>query len=99
MAQNMPDLFTQRVSEGAVARVLDVLSTTPNRRDTPRTGDKQGNFDFWFDGGACRVQTGRLEFEFLDGTAVHVGAPIPVLSLTIRFPDGRQVRVQQEAPI
>lgn len=97
MTADLPEVLRKRVSEQAVARVLEVLSTLPNRRETPRAGDRAGSFDYWFDGGACRVQTGVMEFELDDGTVVRVGGPMLALSLSIRFPDGRRVRIQQES--
>lgn len=96
MADHISEWFQSRVSERAVARVLELLATEPHRRDVPHAGDRQGDFDYWFDGGACRVLTGSVEFELDDGTLVRSSAPMPHLALTIRFPDGRRVRVQQE---
>ena len=89
--------FDRRIDEGAVAKVLYLIATEPNRREKPTVGDLEGAFDFWFDGGAARIQTGYLDYSFADGTRAKLAAPIPALSLTIEFPDGRRVRVQQES--
>jgi hypothetical protein len=85
-----------RVSEEAVARVLGLVAALPNRREVPLVDDPKGDFDFWFDGGTCRMITGYNEFRFLDGTIAQVGSCNPLLSVNIRFPDGRRVLVQQE---
>jgi hypothetical protein len=61
-----------------------------------QVGDLEGDYDYWLDGGACKVYTGNMEFVFQDGTIATVAAPIPSLSLNIRFHDGRLVRIQQE---
>ena len=56
-----------------------------------------GTFDFWFDGGAGRTQTGYIEYELVDGTRVAGGAPVRVLSVTIEFSNGSRVKIQQES--
>jgi hypothetical protein len=89
--------FERRVREEAVANVLRCIATVPNRRDAPVPGDLQGGFDFWFDGGAAKIETGCIEYRLTNGTKAIVGAPIPALSVTIEFPDGCRVRVQQES--
>ena len=89
------DLFKHRVDESAVAKILQTIVTCPNRRNTPRTGDAPGPFDFWFDGGAARVQTGYVEYMFTDGTSVILAQPVPRLSIKIRFANGALVTVQQ----
>jgi hypothetical protein len=53
-------------------------------------------FDFWFDGGAAKIQTGYVEYSFTTGAHATVGAPIPALSVIIDFPNACRVRVQQE---
>jgi len=93
------DRWKSRISEEAVARILGLIATMPNKRDTPLGGDLEGPYDFWFDGGACRTITGWNEFRFQDGTLAQVGSCNPILSVDIRFPDGRRVRVQQEGDL
>ena len=56
-----------------------------------------GEFDFWFDGGTARIQTGYVEYQFADGARATVAAPVLALSVTIDFPNGCRVRVQQES--
>jgi len=85
-----------RVTEEAVAWVLQLVATIPNKREARQAGDFEGDYDYWFDGGACEVFTGSIKFVFQDGTIATVAAPIPSLSLDIRFPDGRRVRIRQE---
>ena len=94
---DLKERFERRVSEAAVAEVLTLLSTRPNSRDRPIPGDLDGPFDFWFDGGSARIQTGWVEYALTDGTRVTVGAPVPALSIVIDFPNGCRVRVQQES--
>src|SRR5262245_15498288 len=89
--------FRGRVSEAQVAWVLQLVATTPNRRDRPIAGDLQGKFDFWFDGGAGQVITGWNEYDLTDGTRVVVGTS-PVLSVTIQFPSGSRVAINQDSP-
>ena len=89
--------FRNRVSEAQVARVQKLISTTPNRRNRPIAGDLPGRFDFWFDGGAGQMITGWNEYDLTDGTRVAV-ATIPVLSVTIQFPNGSRVAVSQNSP-
>jgi hypothetical protein len=84
-----------RVSEEAVARVLGCVAALPNRREAPLVDDPKGDFDFWFDGGTCRMITGYNEFRFQDGTIAHVVVS-PLLAVEISFPDGRRVRVHQQ---
>ncbi len=91
----MIEWMKNRVSESTVARILEVVGTTVNRRDQPLPTDPCGDYDFWFDGGAAKVETGCILYDLDDGTEVRVGAPIPVLSITISLADGRLVRIQQ----
>ncbi len=89
--------FERRVDERAVGEILLWIATVPNKRETPIVGDLKGSFDFWFDGGAAKIQTGYVEYQFYTGAIATVGAPIPALSVTINFPNGSRVRVQQES--
>jgi len=85
-----------RINEKDVASILALISDTPNRRGHSMASDLAGKYDFWFDGGACRVHTGSLEYVFSNGTRALVGAPIPWLSVTIEYSDGRRVTIKQE---
>jgi len=93
----LAERFRRRVTEEAVATVLQCIAVAANRRERPIPGDVAGQFDFWFDGGAGRIQTGFIEYELQDGTRAVVGAPIPALSVTLDFPNGCRVRIQQES--
>jgi hypothetical protein len=97
VAVNVEELFRNRVGELQVAQVLQLIATLPNKRERPVSGDPPGKVDFWFDGGAGRVITGWNEYDLADGTRVTVGTT-PVLSVTIQFPSGSCVRIQQESP-
>ena len=92
---NLRAQFERRVDEGAVARILENIATAPNKRESPTPADEAGAFDFWFDGGAATIQTGSIEYKFSDGTRAALAAPVPALSVTIEFPNGCVVIVQQ----
>jgi hypothetical protein len=94
---NILERFQRRVPEETVARVLQLIAETPRRRHEPVAGDLPGPFDYWFDGGAAKTHTGYVEYGFTDGTTALVGNPVPALSVSIEFPNGSRVRVQQEA--
>ena len=91
------EMFERRVNELAVAEILQLIATAPHRREKPVPGDVEGVFDFWFDGGAERIQTGWVEYQFTNGASATVGAPIPALSVVIEFANGCRVGVQQES--
>jgi hypothetical protein len=93
---DLRERFERRIDEGTVAKILQCIATHPNKRDTPTAGDIAGPFDFWFDGGAATIQTGVIEYKFADGARATLAAPIPALSVTIEFPNGSRVRIQQE---
>ena len=95
MYMNVEELFRNRVTEAQIAHVMQIVATLPNRRNEPISGDISGEFDFWFDGGACRIITGCNEYDLADGTRV-TGATIPVLSVTIQFSNGSRVKIQQD---
>ena len=65
--------------------------------ERPGPEDLAGEFDFWFDGGACRQITGYTEYQLADGT-VATNAVTPGLSLSIQFPDGRRVGIREHRP-
>jgi hypothetical protein len=80
----------------ALAHVLHAIRTCPNVRDRPITGDVVGQFDFWFDGGAGRIQTGMSEYEFTDGTRVsfHLGGPPLSHCFQVYFANGWTVQLR-----
>ncbi len=92
---DLSERFKRRIAEETVARVLQCLAAVPNKRTEPTAGDLAGEFDFWFDGGAAIIQTGNIEYTFADGTRATVAAPCPGLSVTIEFPNGCRVTIQQ----
>lgn len=92
----MMELMKNRVGELDVARVLHLIGATPNRREKPLPSDTDGDYDFWFDGGAASVETGYINYYLDEGTRVWVAAPVPVLGMEIKFADGRVIVVQQE---
>ena len=94
---DIEDRWKNRVDESAVGKVLQAIAVMPNRRDTPRTDDLSGNFDFWFDGGAGRVITGWTEYEFADGTRARVDDTL-ALHVVIRFKNGYGAAISQLDP-
>jgi len=92
------EFFKDRIDEGAVARILQLIAETPNRRERPITGDLTGAFDFWFDGGAGRNITGWTEYKFADGARATVSVT-PALSVAIKFQNGCYVAVTQELEV
>ena len=92
---NLRKAFVRRVTERAVADILRCIAETPNRRTSPLPGDLKGSFDFWFDGGAGRFQTGYVEYTLDNGARATVGEPVPALSVSIDFADGTRVSVLQ----
>ncbi len=94
---NLDERFERRIDEAAVAAILLSIATAPNRRERPTATDEPGAYDFWFEGGAATIQTGSIEYTFADGTRATVAAPVAALSITIEFPNGSMVRVQQES--
>jgi hypothetical protein len=93
---DLRERFERRVPELMVAHVLESIAEEPHRRSAAGAGDLPGQFDYWFDGGAAKIETGYVEYRFVDGTKAIVGNPIPALSISIEFPNGCWVRVQQE---
>ena len=87
-------MFKDRVSEGDVGRILQLIADAPNSRERPIPGDLNGSFDFWFDGGAALIITGWTEYYFADGTRATVGGS-SLLSVAIKLPDGSCVSVRQ----
>jgi len=93
--KDVEELFRQRISEAQVAQVLQLIGALPNKRDRPTAGDLPGRFDFWFDGGAGQIVTGYNQYDFADGTRAIV-VTSPVLEITLQFPNGSRVGIQQE---
>jgi hypothetical protein len=85
----------RRVSEEMVSRVLWTIHAPPNSRREPLTGDMAGEYDFWFDGGACRVVTGCTYYYFRDGTTAFVSV-VPRLAVRIAFATGETVDISQQ---
>lgn len=80
-----------------IAEILALIDAQPNRREQPIKTDLKGTYDFWFDGGACRVVTGYTEYAFADGTKVLRGV-LRFFNLTIIFPDGIVIEMSQRGP-
>jgi hypothetical protein len=95
MCSSERDLFERRVAEKTVAGILELIASRPNLRDKPYPDDSRDRrYDFWFDGGACELQTGVNVYDLKDGTVVEVGA-CPALNVSIILRDGRRVQIQQ----
>ena len=87
--------FSERVDEDRLAQILLLIADPPNRRSAPAYGDLEGEFDFWFDGGACKGHTGTKHYSFSDGTVAIVVCPAPWLQVVVEFPSGHQVQINQ----
>jgi hypothetical protein len=96
LAKRKLNIVGQRVNEQAVANILNCIAILPNYREERQTDDLNGDYTYWFDHGACKIMRGGKRFVFKDGTKADL-AELPLLSLTINFPDGRVVVVQQES--
>jgi hypothetical protein len=80
---------------GEVVRILNLMASTPNRREAPIDGDIEGNFSYWFDGGAVRYETGPTLFQLMDGTKIWQDVSLQ-LSLRIIFQEGINIRIKEE---
>jgi len=78
-----------------VSRVLWSIHAPQNSRKEPLAGDMTGEYDFWFDGGACRVVTGCTYYYFRDGTTAFVSV-VPRLAVRIAFSSGETVDISQQ---
>ena len=81
-------------SLAAVARVLALMDEPPSVRQAPRENDLPGDFTFWFDGGAAKVDTGITRYTFTDGTVAST-VVTPLVNAHLRFPSGREVTVSE----
>jgi hypothetical protein len=79
-----------------LANMLHAIKAPTGLRDKPSAGDLPGAFDFWFDGGAGKHQTGLSEYAFATGArarSILCGPPL-CFSVDVEFPNGWTVRVQ-----
>ncbi|MBS1794310.1 MAG: hypothetical protein JSS81_10675 [Acidobacteria bacterium] len=84
-------MWENRIGEGAVARILSLIAAPPNARPDPA----EPNYRQIFDGGTITFQTGVTLYEFADGTRALAGV-LPHLNVTIVFPDGRTISIEQK---
>ena len=96
MKAELSNPFAYRVSESRVAEILSVIAEPPGLRRIPKAGDADEDFDFWFDGGACKHHTGSSHFQFKDGTLAIVASPAQWLWVKIMFADGESVEILQK---
>lgn len=89
------NLFALRISEARVAAVLTSIANPPGKRTRPHPEDASGDFDFWFDGGACKHHTGSAHYHFTDGTIAIVASPAIRLWVRIQFPEGEEATLCQ----
>jgi hypothetical protein len=95
-SESMADFFAKRVGEDRVAAVLQLIAAKPRWRDSAAEGDLPGDFDYWFDGGACKQHTDSEDYLFADGTRAFVAAPATWLWVSIAFPNGEVVNIVQD---
>ena len=98
MSTDATNPFSKRVPEARVAAVLSVIADPPGMHRQHAPGDAEGDFDFWFDGGACKYHTGSAHYHFTDGTTAILATPAAWLWVRITFADGRQVNINEEHP-
>jgi hypothetical protein len=79
-----------------VRHVLDVIADPSQLRAERGEDDLEGDFTRWFDGGAVKSLVGWTEYHFEDGTLAVVTGRLK-LRLSIRFPNGRFVTLDQTA--
>ncbi|MCM2256787.1 MAG: hypothetical protein NDJ94_14095 [Vicinamibacteria bacterium] len=79
-----------------VSRVLWAIAAMPHRRDRPVAGDLEGDWDFWFDGGACRCTTDVNNFTLQDGSEAWLSTSSLTLRGGVRLPDGKVVTFGEE---
>ncbi len=91
----MKDIFKDRVNEREISQILSLIATPSDKRDHPVSEDIKGKFGHWFDGGAIQMAAGSCTYHFFDGTRAFVVSPVPVLDLTIHFPNGRTIEIKQ----
>lgn len=91
----METAFDRRIPETQVAAIMATIASSPNRREHPKPDDIQGDFTFWFDGGACAEHTGSRHYFFADGTTAMLAWPATWLWAKITFPNGEVVEVIQ----
>ena len=84
-------MWDKRVNEGDVAAILNLIQSPPNIQPHP----ENPNFKQIFDGGLRTLETGITRYEFSDGTRASV-AVLPVLCVSIVFPNGVKIRINQE---
>ena len=95
MSEPCDNPMARRVPESRVAAILSAIADPPGRRTRPLPEDEPGDFDFWFDGGACKYHTGSAHYRFADGTVAMVASPAALLWVRIRFQDGQLVEIAQ----
>jgi hypothetical protein len=78
----------------AVARLLGLMTATPNLRDQPQPGDRPGAFTHWFDGGAITVVNDYALYEFVDGARALL--PAPFRQVFLQLPDGTHLSLSWE---
>lgn len=78
-----------------IIHLLTLINDPPNIRNKPKSGDIEGDFDYWFDGGSMRNVTGFTEYLFDDGS--HARIPVvPNLTISIHLAIGKNILLQEE---
>jgi hypothetical protein len=83
------------VSLHDLLHILILIERMPNAREQPLPDDLEGNYDYWFDGGAMRVVTGYNVFDFKDGSRATMHE-IPFFDIGIEFSNGARIRIRQQ---
>ena len=100
-------MAARRVTEGEIARILQLIASRPGARRRRRPGDVEGGFDDWapaaggversdlrVDGGAARADGEGRAYQLGAGTRVSVAGG-PSLSIVVELPGGATVIIEQ----
>lgn len=80
-----------------VARLMRLMDEMPGRRDRPATGDLEGPYDVWFDGGAVRYLTNINSFDFADGASAWLSSFALGLKGGVKLASGETIVFEQES--
>ncbi|MEO8359762.1 MAG: hypothetical protein ABI672_07005 [Vicinamibacteria bacterium] len=82
-----------------VARIMRLVAEMPRRRRRPESGDLEGPYDEWFDGGACRYLTNMNTYDLSDGSSAWRWTTTLLLSGGVKLASGETVNFSQEPAV
>lgn len=81
-----------------IAQILSLVANPPGRRDRRQPGDREGPYQFWFDGGAgAEITGGATQYSFADGALAWDGVALGS-GVDIRLVDGCRVHIAIDSP-